>query len=47
MINPSGEDGYCSLSKAALMSSLLTISYLGGERYVPNYGIMGPVKSLL
>lgn len=27
--------------------SLLTMSYLGGEEVVPNYGLMGPVKAAL
>ncbi|NLA52113.1 MAG: enoyl-ACP reductase FabI [Alcaligenaceae bacterium] len=27
--------------------SLMTMSYLGGEEVVPNYGIMGPVKAAL
>ena len=27
--------------------SLMTMSYLGGQEVVPNYGIMGPVKAAL
>lgn len=27
--------------------SLMTMSYLGGEEVIPNYGIMGPVKAAL
>lgn len=35
------------LKKGSLGGSLMTVTYYGSEKVVPNYGIMGPVKSAL